>query len=60
MKKLKQRETLVWQRATAGEKEKLLDTGLTDKWCYIRLVRELGRKYAAQEVTNGQRTIRHV
>lgn len=47
MKKLKQRETLVWQRATAGEKEKLLDTGLIDKWCYIRLVRELGRKYAA-------------
>lgn len=41
------RENLVWQRATAGEKEKLLDTGLTDKAGYIRLVRELGRKYVA-------------
>lgn len=41
------RENLVWQRATAGEKEKLLDTGLSDKAGYIRLVRELGRKYAA-------------
>ena len=41
------RENLVWQRATAGEKEKLLDTGLADKVGYIRLVRELGRKYVA-------------
>ncbi|HEM3554413.1 TPA: hypothetical protein U1B62_000912 [Streptococcus suis] len=41
------RENLVWQRATAGEKEKLLDTGLSDKAGYIRLVRELGRKYVA-------------
>lgn len=41
------RENLVWQRATAGEKEKLLDTGLVDKAGYIRLVRELGRKYVA-------------
>ncbi|HFI0427905.1 TPA: hypothetical protein ACGOW3_002265 [Streptococcus suis] len=41
------RENLVWQRATAGEKEKLLDTGLADKAGCIRLVRELGRKYVA-------------
>ncbi|MGQ7424306.1 hypothetical protein ACTGVR_07405 [Streptococcus suis] len=41
------RENLVWQRATAGEKEKLLDTGLADKAGYIRPVRELGRKYVA-------------
>ncbi|HEM3855996.1 TPA: hypothetical protein U1U77_001866 [Streptococcus suis] len=41
------RENLVWQRATAGEKEKLLDTGLSDKAGYIRLIRELGRKYVA-------------
>ncbi|CQR23795.1 phage protein [Streptococcus varani] len=47
MSKLRQRETLVWQRATIGEKEKLLDTGLVDRVGYIRLVRELGRKYAA-------------
>ncbi|QBX28205.1 hypothetical protein [Streptococcus pseudoporcinus] len=47
MSKLRQRETLVWQLATAGEKEKLLDTGLVDKVGYIRLVIELGRKYAA-------------
>ncbi|MET3558663.1 hypothetical protein ABID29_001789 [Streptococcus rupicaprae] len=47
MKKLRQRETLVRQRATAREKEKLLDTGLVDRVGYIRLVRELGRKYAA-------------
>ena len=33
--------------STAGEKEKLLDTGLADKAGYIRLVRELGRKYVA-------------
>lgn len=54
MSKLRQRETLVWQRATAGEKEKLLDTGLVDRVGYIRLVRELGRKYAAQEVQYGR------
>lgn len=47
MANFRQRETLVWQRATAGEKEKLLDTGLSDKGDYIQLVRELGRKYAA-------------
>ncbi|HFU4448754.1 TPA: hypothetical protein ACGO91_000942 [Streptococcus suis] len=45
--KWQQRENLVWQRATAGEKEKLLNTGLADKAGYIRLVRELGRKYVA-------------
>ncbi|HEP1814686.1 TPA: hypothetical protein ACGOYW_000486 [Streptococcus suis] len=45
--KLRERENLVWQRATAGEKEKPLDTGLADKAGYIRLVRELGRKYVA-------------
>lgn len=60
MSKLRQRETLVWQRATTGEKEKLLDTGLVDRVGYIRLVRELGRKYAAQEVQHGQRTIWHL
>ncbi|MEQ9763233.1 hypothetical protein [Streptococcus jiangjianxini] len=43
--KLKQREHIVWQRATRREKEKLLDTGLVDKGSYVRLVRELGRKY---------------
>ncbi|HEM3666960.1 TPA: hypothetical protein U1C81_000698 [Streptococcus suis] len=47
LNKLKQRETLVWQRATTREKEKLLDTGLVDRVGYIRLIRELGRKYAA-------------
>lgn len=41
------RENPVWQRATAREKEKLLDTGLADKAGYIRFVRELGRKYVA-------------
>lgn len=44
--KPEQRENIVWHRATTGEKEKLLDTGLVDKGSYIRLVRELGRKYA--------------
>ncbi|HFI0339785.1 TPA: hypothetical protein ACGOWD_002109 [Streptococcus suis] len=47
MKRFELRENLVCQRATAGEKEKLLDTGLADKAGYIRLVRELGRKYVA-------------
>ncbi|MGU7966359.1 hypothetical protein ACS6YB_08370 [Streptococcus suis] len=47
MKRFELRENLVWQRATTGEKEKLLDTGLADKAGYIRLVRELGRKYVA-------------
>ncbi|HGD4749159.1 TPA: hypothetical protein ACIPGI_001933 [Streptococcus agalactiae] len=41
------KETLIWYRASHQEHEKLLDFGLTDKGCYIRLVRELGRKYAA-------------
>ncbi|WP_438832311.1 hypothetical protein [Streptococcus pluranimalium] len=46
MSKLRQRENLVWQRATTVEKEQLLDTGLVDKVGYIRLVAKLGRKYA--------------
>ncbi|MGQ7551178.1 hypothetical protein ACTGU3_10880 [Streptococcus suis] len=46
-KEQRKRETLIWHRATVGEKEKLLDTGLADKAGYIRLVRELGRKYVA-------------
>lgn len=45
--KLRQRETMVWLMANQDEKEKLLDTGLVDKAGYIRLVRELGHKYAA-------------
>ncbi len=44
---LRQREDLVWQHASTDEKEQLLDTGLVDRVGYIRLVRELGKKYAA-------------
>ncbi|HFU4503910.1 TPA: hypothetical protein ACGPBB_001565 [Streptococcus suis] len=46
-KEQRKRETLIWHRATVGEKEKLLDTGLVDQAGYKRLVRELGRKYVA-------------
>lgn len=44
--RLKQRETLDRQRATTTEKEKLLDAGLANRMSYIRLVRQLVRKYA--------------
>ncbi|MFA9493667.1 hypothetical protein [Streptococcus sp. E17BB] len=47
MTKWQQRENLVWLSATAREKERLLDTGLSDRVRYISLVRELGRKYAS-------------
>ena len=46
MKDWRQRETMIWQLASFGEKERLLDMGLTDRKLYINLVRELFRKYA--------------
>ena len=46
MKDWRQRETMIWQLASSGEKEQLLDIGLADRKLYINLVRELFRKYA--------------
>ncbi|CRQ90865.1 phage protein [Streptococcus equi subsp. equi] len=40
------RETLVWYRASHKEREKLLDFGLVDKSQYMKLLRQLRKKYA--------------